>query len=207
MSSQPNITKALAKQNKSDKRSSRPNISPTPRHHQQALLPLDCVLIQECDNSTLRPARHSRRSDLTPMQESENKPPATGATPGSSSMWSVAHGTAHAAPTSQPINYVKAFWQAYPTCRRPMSNAFGGTLKALTPSFEASAGKARQGKARLHERKGASGRWNWRSTSKSSGRAWACRRKRSPRRFSSRARPSQTGRPTGPTPTCRACFC
>lgn len=76
-SSQPNITKALAKQDTSHTRSGywRPNISPIPRHHQQAQPPSDRTPMQECDSTTLRPARHSHRRTALPCKKVKTNRP------------------------------------------------------------------------------------------------------------------------------------
>ena len=67
----PNITKALAKQDTSHTRSGyrRPNISPIPRHHQQAQPPSDRIPMQECDGSALHWARHSPRRGTLPCKK------------------------------------------------------------------------------------------------------------------------------------------
>lgn len=76
----PNITKALAKQDKSHTHSGywRPNISPIPRHHQQAQPPPDRIPMQECDSSPLRPARHSHHRTALPCKKVRTNRPLQG---------------------------------------------------------------------------------------------------------------------------------
>ena len=79
-SSQPNITKALAKQDTSHTRSGywQPNISPIPRRHQQAQPPPDRIPMQECDSSPLRPARHSHHRTALPCKKVRTNRPLQG---------------------------------------------------------------------------------------------------------------------------------